>query len=447
MHNRELDNLLAAFLAEPWTERGLVARAKAALGRSHRFIPAFARRILARFPELTHLDRLEHFARDDMAFQRAWSAADPRLARRFQPTAAMAPHPSAVGWKVPPITGTNELCDLLRIDGHQLDWLVDVAGRNRREQSTKLHHYRYRWLPKPNGRSRLLEIPKAMLKAIQGRILHRILDPIPPHPAAHGFRPGRSIRTNAEPHTGRAVVVRFDLNEFFPSISMDRVWAIYRTAGYPPDIARMLAGLCTTRLPTRIWDARPNPAPDGSDFHTWQCLRSRHLPQGAPTSPALANLALFRLDTRLAAYASSLDLAYTRYADDLTFSGGADFAGITDKFAQAIARIVREEGLNLNPAKTRVMPRSERQTVAGVVVNIRPSVPRDEFDRLKATIVNCIRHGPESQNLEKREDFRSYLRGRVAHVAMLNPFRGRKLLVLFDRIRWRAVESRPTISA
>ena len=108
---------------------------------------------------------------------------------------------------------------------------------------------------------------------------------------------------------------------------------------------------------------------------------------------------------------------------------------------------MREESFNLNAEKTRVMPRSVRQTVAGVVVNIRPSIPRDEFDRLKAIISNCIRHGPETQNRENRPDFRAYLDGKIAHVAMLNPLRGRKLLARFDRIRWRPTESRPTIPA
>ncbi len=447
MRKLELENLLAAFLAEPWTERGLVSRAKAALGRSHRFVPAFARRVLARFPNPTHFDRLAQFAEGDTEFQKAWELAEPKIAKHFYPISVMAPHPSAVAWNVPSITTVAELCERLRIDAHQLDWLADVAGRNRRETSTKLQHYRYRWLPKPDGRSRLLEIPKAMLKTIQRRILHEILDRIPPHPAAHGFRAGRSIKTNAEHHTGRAVVVRFDLQDFFPSISPDKVWAVFRTTGYPPEIAELLVGLCTARLPSFVWNSRPNPAPDGRDFSTWQRLRSRHLPQGAPTSPALANLAAYALDCRLAAYASSLDLTYTRYADDLTFSGGADFARITNKFCNAIGRIVREEGFHLNAEKTHVMLRSVRQTVAGVVVNIRPSVPRDEFDRLKAIIFNCIRHGPEIQNRENRPDFRAYLAGKIAHVAMLNPIRGRKLLIHFDRIRWQSSESRPTIPA
>ncbi|WP_218575163.1 reverse transcriptase family protein [Limnoglobus roseus] len=350
----------------------------------------------------------------------------------------MAPHQAARGWLIPEITTAEKVCEVLRIDRHQLDWLADCAGRNHRESSPKLHHYRYRWIPKPSGRSRVLEIPKPILKQVQRNVLGQILDAIPPHAAAHGFRIGRSILTNAVPHSGRAVVLRFDLAIFFSSISADAVTAIFRTAGYPPDVARQLTGLCTTRLPKAVWDQRPRPAADGSDSLEERHLRNRHLPQGAPTSPALANLVAFRLDRRLDGLAKSLDVTYTRYADDLAFSGGIDLTRRSEKFRNAVARIVSEEGFRLNPLKTRVMPQSVRQTVAGVVVNIRTSIPRAEFDRLKAVLTNCLRHGPESQNREAHPNFRAYLAGKLAHVARLNPTRGRKLLALFDQIRWQS---------
>lgn len=436
MPDAALDNLLAAFLAGPWHADALVRRAKAALGKSHRFVRPFVGRVLAAFPTPTHTDRLLALAAADTPLRIAWHQARPTIAKRFFPVPVMAPHPAAAGWPVPAVTTPAQLCDLLRIDPHHLDWLADRAGRNHRERSPKLWHYRHRWIAKPSGRARLLEIPKVMLKQVQRNILRHVLDRIPPHAAAHGFRGGRSIRTNAEPHAGRAVVVRFDLADFFPSVPAAAVTGVFRTAGYPPDIAAIFTGLCTTHLPTDVWNARPNPPADGSDWQQEQHLRGRHLPQGAPTSPALANLAAFRLDTRLDALAKSLDVTYTRYADDLAFSGGPDFAGRTHKFADAVGRIVRDEGFRLNAAKTRVMPQSGRQTVAGVVVNVRPAVPRADLDRLKAVLTNCLRHGPASQNRDGRPDFRAFLAGKLAHIAHLNPARGRTLLALFDRIVW-----------
>nr|WP_279609414.1 LysR substrate-binding domain-containing protein [Burkholderia cenocepacia] len=162
----------------------------------------------------------------------------------------------------------------------------------------------------------------------------------------------------------------------------------------------------------------------------------RHLPQGAPTSPALANLCAFRFDLRLAALARSLDATYTRYADDLAFSGGGALARDIERLQIRIAAIALEEGFALQLRKTRVMRRGARQQLAGVVVNRHPNLARDAFDRLKAILTNCIRHGPASQNRDAHPDFRAHLAGRVAHAAALNAARGAKLRALFDRIAW-----------
>ena len=328
------------------------------------------------------------------------------------------------------------LATWLGLTDGQLRWYADLTGRNRKHAEGPLRTYRYRWVPKPGGRARLLEIPKPRLKQIQRKVLDEILHKIPLHPAAHGFRPGHSVVTNATPHCGKRVVLRFDFADFFPSVPAARVVRIFRTVGYPETVARLLAGLCTTSLPAAVWAARPARPADGSDHPARTRFASRHLPQGAPTSPALANLAAFRLDRRLANLAAAVRADYTRYADDLTFSGGADLTRRTKRFAAAVAVVCAEEGFTLNFRKMRVMRQGGRQRVTGVVVNIRPNVPRTDFDRLKAILTNCVRHGPGTQNRENRADFRAHLAGRVAHVAAITPVRGRRLWELFDRIRW-----------
>ena len=194
-------------------------------------------------------------------------------------------------------------------------------------------------------------------------------------------------------------------------------------------------GLCTTKTPADIWDQRPG-ARDGADFSAWQQLVNRHLPQGAPTSPALANLAAIRLDRRLSGLAAAAGCAYTRYADDLTFSGGDDLARSRKRLASVVAGIADEEGFALNHRKTRFMRRGVRQHVTGVVVNVRPNIVRAEFDRLKAILTNCVRHRPASQNRQGRADFRVYLSGKVAHVASINRARGEKLWGMFRQISW-----------
>jgi hypothetical protein len=284
----------------------------------------------------------------------------------------------------------------------------------------------------------LLEIPNARLKKIQRKILAEILDQVPAHPAAHGFRPGRSAITNAQLHCSREVVVKFDLSDFFPSVPAARVCRLFRTIGYPDAVSRLLTGLCTTRLPSDVWGARPNPAADGSDRATWLRFSERHLPQGAPTSPALANLTAHRLDRRLAGLAGRLDATYTRYADDLTFSGDATLARRAKRLAHLVAVVAGEEDFELNFRKTCVMRRTARQMVTGVVVNARPNLRRAEFDRLKAILTNCVRRGSAGQNRDRHPDFRAHLAGKVAHLAAVNPTRGRKLWALFDRIAWPA---------
>jgi RNA-directed DNA polymerase len=127
---------------------------------------------------------------------------------------------------------------------------------------------------------------------------------------------------------------------------------------------------------------------------------------------------------------------YTRYADDLAFSGGDGFLRGSTRFAAHVGAVVLEQGLAVNFRKTRVMRQGVRQHLAGLVVNERVNVPRAEFDRLKAILTNCIRNGPEAENREGRPEFRAHLAGRVACVASVNAERGARLRMLLERIVW-----------
>jgi hypothetical protein len=233
----------------------------------------------------------------------------------------MTPAPGAPGsWPVPAIATPAELARFLELEPGELDWFADCQARERHAPAEPLRHYRYQWVAKPSGSPRLIEAPKPRLKQIQRRLLDAILACIPPHEAAHGFRPGRSILTFAEPHVGRRIVLKMDLRDFFVSITGVRVLALFLTAGYPEPVALLLAGLCTNTVPHEVWNRAGEP--DGEQSRrsrSWQArrrYRQSHLPQGAPTSPALANLAAYRLDARLAGLARAVDARYSRYADD-----------------------------------------------------------------------------------------------------------------------------------
>jgi len=288
-----------------------------------------------------------------------------------------------------------------------------------------------------HGKVRLLEMPKLRLKTVQSKILHGILDQVPPHSAAHGFRSKHSILTNAQPHVNQEVVVSFDLADFFPSVRFEQVMAIFRRIGYPRMVARYLAALCTKATPDEVWRNHPNY--DSKPEH-WQQLehwRHRHLPQGAPTSPALANLAAWRVDMRMSHLARHNHWIYTRYADDMTLSGARAVGRNRLSLMTFIATIVFQEGFRLNLKKTHLMRASQRQEVCGVVVNEKCNVRRAEYDELKAILHNCRKHGGASQNREHRADFAGHLRGRIAALAQLNSSKAAKLLAVWEQVSWK----------
>ena len=332
----------------------------------------------------------------------------------------------------------RELADWLRLEPEQLLWFADLRDLNRSIGPPLLSHYATHIRTKPDGTVRVLEAPKQRLRSIQRQILDEILMPITPHPAVHGFCRGRSILTFAEPHVAREAVLRLDMQNFFPSISGPRVQALFRTLGYPEAVADLLGGLCTTTTPRRIWST-DDLALSLTELQRARMLYARpHLPQGAPTSPAISNLCGFRLDCRIGGLAKAAGVTYTRYADDLAFSGDEKFARGAERFARHVAAIIAEEGFSLHYRKTRLMRRSVRQHLAGLTINVRPNLPRRELDLLEATLTNCVRHGPETQNREQHADFRRHLEGRVAFAAMVNSPRAVALRELLSRIVWTA---------
>ncbi len=473
-----LRNLTAALLAGEWQTTPMNDRAARACGKRHRWIRPLVRRVLAAFPAAPTIDTVYAYLNKELEFHGLWvsSFGSRRGATRFQVAEVfwvpdhMTESAVPVNQTLPQMATLGALGEWLQLPPKKLDWFIDAFDQNPDELSEQLQHYYYRWVPKRRpvvlppepapkqgwfGRlfgmapppppaptmvpapvpHRLLEIPKERLKEIQRKILAEILTPVPPHPAAHGFRRGGSVVTNATPHCGCVVVMKFDLTDFFTSVLWARVQAIFHSLGYPHAIASALAGLCTVRTGRRVLLTQPY-RHEQFERDTWMRLRERHLPQGSPTSPALANLAAYHLDCRLTGLAAYYGATYTRYADDLTFSGGRQLFRIRTRFQLAVQDIAANEGFVVNPHKTRVMGQAGRQTVTGVVVNVRPNVARTELDLLKAILTNCVRHGPASQNRGGHRDFRTHLRGRVAHITQLNAARGAKLKALFDRIRW-----------
>jgi RNA-directed DNA polymerase len=320
---------------------------------------------------------------------------------------------------LPVLYSPADLAAALGLTIPRLRWLcfhTDVASR--------IHYIQFE-VPKKSGGTRILSAPHRMLMAAQRWIFERILVKLPVEPAAHGFVRGRSTLSNARPHAAQGVLLNLDLENFFPSIGFARIRHLYRRLGYSGSVATLLALICT-ECPRRkvIYDGRTYYVATGK----------RGLPQGACTSPALSNQIARKLDRRITGLCQKLGVIYTRYADDLAFSAGKEFNAKVGYLLARVRHVAQNEGFAINSSKTRVKRANARQTVTGLVVNVQPSVPRDVLRRLRAILHRAKNEGLESQNRERRPDFRAWIEGMIAYVAMSRPDVGGKLRTLLSEI-------------
>jgi hypothetical protein len=304
----------------------------------------------------------------------------------------------------------EELAEALGLSVRRLRYFAMHRLRER------ICHYVTFAIPKRRGGERLIMAPKRQLKAIQRKLLHVLIQRLPTSPHAHGFLFHRSVRTNAEPHRGRRVLLQLDLADFFPSVHVGRVCGLFVSLGYGYVVAQTLALLMT--------ESERQPV-DISGQIVFVPVSPRYCVQGAPTSPGLCNALLLRLDRRLAGLARRFGFIYTRYADDLTFSG--DDVGAIHKLRAAAEHIVRDEGFQVNRAKTRISRQSARQVVTGVIVNDVVGLSRQERRRLRAAIHQLGREADPVQ----RAELEARLRGKLGYLHMLNPSQADKLQARF----------------
>lgn len=429
----ELARALAdAFLVADWTPADLRTAGQRVLGRRARWLAPLTEQVLQAYGSAPR-DAPRELAG---VVQRLPAAARARRTRPVRHPVAptrMVRNP----WHLPELHTLEDVAALLGMHAPELAWFADVRSLSRSAHDPRLRHYAVTTRPASSGAVRVLEAPKPRLKAVQRQLLAQVLGGIPRSDAAHGFCPGRSVASYAAPHAGSRVVVRLDLEGFFASVSAGRVHGVLRTAGYPEPVAHCLTGLVTTVLARREWQQVPRPADPGLLDAHWRLgrrLAVPHLPQGAPTSPVLADLAAARLDRRLDALARAWGGRYTRYADDLALSG--PWRRTDRRLTAAVEQVVLDEGFRLNAHKTAVQPCSGRQVLGGLVVNDRPRVGRREVDLLRAVVHNCVVHGPSTQDRSGVPDFRSHLHGRVAWVAQHDPARGARLRADLARVDW-----------
>ena len=312
------------------------------------------------------------------------------------------------GAQLPVASTARDLAAAIAVPVGELRWLAYA-----REVSTTTHYRRFT-IPKRSGGERLISAPRARLKRVQHWILEHVLEPLPVADAAHGFRSGRSIVSNAVPHVGAAIVVNVDLADFFPTVTYPRVKGLFRKLGYSEEVATVLALVCT----------EPAIVETQLDGITYYVARgARRLPQGAPTSPAITNALCRRLDKRIAGWAGKHGYTFTRYADDLTLSTKQADADVGAALG-FLRRVVVAEGFAVHPDKIRVVRRGRRQEVTGVVVNEKPGVVRADLRRFRALLYQIEKDGPEGKRWGSGGDVITAALGYASYVAMVDPVKG-----------------------
>lgn len=297
--------------------------------------------------------------------------------------------------KLPYIFNVDHFASLTDISSSQLHLFI----ANKRIAYTTFK------LPKKRGGFRSIDAPSKKMKNVQRWILDNILYKLNAGEFAHGFIPGKSIVTNASVHVGQDLILGIDLKDFFPSIYLNRVIGLFRSIGYNEEIAHALGELCT---------------------FNWR------LPQGAPTSPMISNLIAWGMDIKLSKFCKKRYLNYSRYADDITISGGK----YLPKFKTLIYRKIEEEGFSINWDKVRLHDRGSSQRVTGLVVNDKVTLGRKKKKKLRAIVHNIVKNGPEAENRENNPFFKEQIFGKLAFVKMVEPDFANPLLNSLKCVDW-----------
>lgn len=267
-------------------------------------------------------------------------------------------------------------------------------------KNTSAHYTRF-LIPKKDGDRRELLIPSPLLKTVQRNLLHNELEKLPLSSYATAYRKSQNILNNAAPHQNKPMLLKIDIRDFFGSISYLMVYRALPRTLYPPSVATLLAHLC--------------------------CYQD-YLPQGAPTSAAVSNLVMQPFDKAMGAWCSNRGITYTRYCDDLAFSGDFDAKAAFYKVRSFLLSL----GFEINQKKTQLLTQGCRQCVTGIVINNRPQVPRayrrtlrkDLYYIEKYGVVSHLMHINSSQTPPSQPEQQACLQsllGKVQFVLQVDP--------------------------
>lgn len=308
-------------------------------------------------------------------------------------------------------------------------------SKERLLQIAQKKEYYYYLIPKKSGGMRRIIVPNDELKNVQRWINKQILQAINPLDCVTGFVRGRSIVDNAKIHENKKYILNVDVENFFESITIDRVEKLFFALGYSHEVALFMADLCTTTINERYvrWKLGKEYA---KSFESLMHKEKPFLVQGAPTSPAIANLICYRMDKRLMAYAERHGINYSRYADDITFSSD-DIASLPK--VGYVKRLLKEEHFKLNTRKTKLLKEGMRQEVTGLLINERVRIPRIYKKDIYRHLHFCLKYGGLSHFNQIKSSFnvsRNWLLGRIFYVNAVEPAEAAKMLYLFNQVDW-----------
>ena len=286
---------------------------------------------------------------------------------------------------LPPIVDMRHLSLLMGIDYAHIATVVNTTS----------DFYREFEIPKRSGGSRVITAPYPSLKYMQTWIYDNILTNRKTHFCANGFVHGHSILTNAQMHENCKMLLKMDISDFFGSIPQSYVINFFRKElGYNLNVSWILSSICTL---------------NGS------------LPQGAPTSPVLSNLISTSLDRRLYRLSKYYGLTYSRYADDLAFSGN----DIPTAFIRYVEGITKDCNLEINRSKTRLYGQGGSKIIAGIsLANGKPRVPREYRHKLRQELHYVRKYGLEGHmkhNKIRRANYPESLLGKINFWLYIEP--------------------------
>lgn len=298
-------------------------------------------------------------------------------------------------------------------------------------------HYHFYEISKRNGGKRQISVPHYTLRQMQDWIKYNILDKVESDQSAYAYKKGKSIKDNASLHLNAEQILKIDFIKFFESISEYRVFHLFKHLGYHTNLAVDLAKLCTCPLSARYYETFTED--EKIQFQNTYNNKVGVLPQGAPTSPSLSNLICLRLDRRLRSLSKANSINYSRYSDDITFSGKRKQL----PSLKLIKKIINEEGFYINPSKTKRISRGQRQIVTGLLTNGEVRIPQSYKKNIFRHLYFCIKHTPRQhfQYLTKQTGIekgfqKQWLLGQIIYVHSIEPKVGARMFGQFKKIEW-----------